>query len=97
MENEVFKILYEVLEDCEFQPRAYSGRSMYGTYCLGVSCSNPMSALVQICQAIASSDDHKFDLFEIIANPQSDNLGRDYILYFPDVEWQDDEEESEEN
>ena len=50
----------------------YSGRGMFGETCMGVVCSNIVG-----CLLVAGKLGLK--------NPKTDNLGLDYIVYFPDI------------
>ncbi len=69
---------YEFLQD-------YSGRGMYGSCCVGVVCDN---ILETVCDLLAYVIDGDEDLslgviLSITGYPKSDNMGRNYILYFP--------------
>jgi hypothetical protein len=50
--------------------REYSGRGMFGAKCLGVVCSDPTTAI----EEAASLN---------IRGARQDNMGRDYIVYWP--------------
>ncbi len=84
--NENVRILKEVAErfDTEFQSN-YSGRGMYGKECVGVICSDPMS----LCLVLGREG------FDVDLTPRMDNMGRDMIVYFPDL--QDDPDDTDED
>jgi hypothetical protein len=61
--------LIEKLNEMGLQPRAYSGRFMYGKYCVGVDVSAPGD-------------------YEWPAGWRMDNIGLDFIIYWPHVAWE---------
>ncbi len=82
--NENVKILREVAEqtECEFRSD-YSGRRMFGRECVGIVCQNPLV----ICLLLGKAG---FDVDLVV---ERDNMGRDTIVYFPEL--QDDSDEDE--
>lgn len=82
--------------------RKYSGRGMFGKQCLGVIVDNSHSALVSICQYIVEHysrdcDSQKlvaivYDLFEALKDTCTDNMARQIIMYWPDVLFEEDED-----
>lgn len=74
---------------------SYSGRFMYGRTCLGFS--SPISSLAPVCSEIMQAaglllndDNLTEEEFEDICHQCSqlriDNLGKNYVFYFPDLE-----------
>lgn len=64
----------------------YSGRGMYGEQCLGIVTSNSMELIASILEEINFQKDSKslIDEFsQMIRNCKIDNMGYNYILYFP--------------
>jgi hypothetical protein len=87
----------EILADTGIDYHSYSGRGMFGDRCLAITCENPFVAIGDIVKAVESVDDIQLIGF-LISGAKTDSLGREYILYFPDVEYSDastDEEEEE--
>jgi hypothetical protein len=66
----------------------YSGRGMYGRTCLGFTTPNPLTFMVRLGYALATlggewTEEVTEDLLE---NVCQDNMGRDYIVYFPGIQ-----------
>ena len=64
----------------------YSGRGMFGKTCLGITVENLEKALFKLGR-MATSEDLEF--VTELENFRTDNLGRDYIIYFPSIECED--------
>lgn len=73
--------LKEAIEAAGYTPRSYSGRAMYGRQCLGTTVPNVAQAIIDI-----GAQGVKFNA------PRQDNMGLDYIIYWPDVPWTKDDE-----
>jgi len=63
----------------DYKLREYSGRGMYGRSCLGVEVND----LYKIFHLGAEVGDSAFD-YDCV---RIDNMGMDYILYFPDMDF----------
>lgn len=80
---------------------SYSGRGMYGKKCLAVEISSnrnlfELGGLVaREIDDINSDFDGELD-FEWMSDARTDSLGRGMVLYFPEIAWEEDSEESEE-
>lgn len=103
------KTLIEALEltdwrHGELRPRSYSGRAMFGKDCVGVEIPCGVSAF-ELAAAIAEAF-YDLDEDEAAGNIADlarlrvceDSMGRDMIVYFPQVAWpegevEDDDEE----
>ena len=77
----------------------YSGRGMFGRKCFGISGRGSSAfVLMQLMQTLLSQSELTLVAFVEDLSPHqisSDNLGLDTIIYWPDVEWPDlDEEEN---
>lgn len=84
--NENVRILKEVAERYNLDFRSdYSGRGMYGRECVGVVTSNMATLLMVLGQK-------GFDVEQRVC---TDNMGRDTIVYFPDL--QDDPDDTDED
>lgn len=84
------KILSKI-DDAEV--RSYCGRGMRHD-CLGVTIagSNPMSkVLQQLLQDV--NDENRDQLMEAVDDIRQDNMGMETIVYFPDVDFESEDEE----
>ena len=90
----------QAITDAGFVPRDYSGRGMYGTYCLAIeSDDDPCTTLLSIVGAfalLAETVDEVRELAEALKDCRTDTLGRGTIIYWPRIEWVDAEEEEKE-
>ena len=59
----------------------YSGRGMYGKSCMGITVDNLERSIFRI-----GRESCDFDFCEQLENFRTDNLGRDYIIYFPKIQ-----------
>lgn len=76
----------ELLEDVVgFETQSYSGRNMYGETCLGVVVENLAYSLQNIGYIAGMKD------IDIPDRVLWDNMGKDYIIYWPDVDFKDKE------
>ncbi len=86
----------EIFRDCDLTPRSYSGRGMYGRNCLGVVCGNPMADLLQVVSSVAENAEDPqevADFINTLGRPSTDNMGRDAIVYFEALPWEDSPDE----
>lgn len=82
------------------EPRSYSGRNMFGEYCLGVVLDHdadraytPTTFLMTIALVLEQIEKVE-DVCEIIdplKESRTDQIGLDTIVYFPGIETQKDE------
>jgi hypothetical protein len=93
-----FKELCELIEDAGYTPRSYSGRGMYGRYCLGVVIehSNPSKVLTELILSLCIFAGTEADQLERVQwvcqnldDMRSDSMGRDMIVYWPDIKWEE--------
>lgn len=62
----------------------YSGRCMYGQRCFSITCDEPMSTLIQVCDSIR---DYGFSsACDVLGTPRQDSMGLSFVLYFPYAE-----------
>lgn len=61
----------------------YSGRSMYGRECFGVTLKNDADMLLFMLELADVLEDDRETVKELAQNMRSDNMGLDYIYYFP--------------
>jgi hypothetical protein len=83
----------EAIEGAGYAVRDYSGRGMYGKYCLAVeSDDSPEQVLLSIVGEYTYTADNLDEvraLTEALKGCQTDTLGRGAILYWPGIEWVD--------
>ena len=87
--NEI-SLLQMMLEKAGYETRSYSGRGMYGKKCLGVTCGNVFKLFSDVLSAIDGCPYDMLDLNKLSSEfntAQSDNMGMDIVVYFPDVEY----------
>lgn len=98
-----FKNIIDTFEDAGYSPTRYSGRGMGGEYCVGIQVDgNPFDAIIDVAQRIANyiATDHGGDMFDpdsldVLKGAKTDQLGKNHILYFPGLKWEDENEEDE--
>lgn len=98
MSRQLYDYLVEV-ENVDLRDD-YSGRFMYGKTCLGIYTSNLLTAVYELTDALRcihegkSESDVTQDLRDEAGRlldreyweaAQSDNMGLDYIVYFPEL------------
>lgn len=101
------KTLRDACDNLGFSIRRYSGRAMYGSYCLGIDVERGDSAAtVAFRLALELTSMGAADLLEDLASVEwsEDNLGLGSIVYASSYRWPDgvreddeDEEESDED
>lgn len=107
--NELAAIIREAAEneDCSIYEQ-YSGRCMYGANCFGITI--PQFSEIGVLQLIINilgelrnrnstypnKEELINELLELNWKERSDNMGRDMIYYFPNIQWPEEEETEEE-
>ncbi len=84
--------LKTIIRDAGHKPRRYSGRNMYGKQCVGVSFDQPVT---EMFADLADAVDDPSHIGWLLRHVSQDQMGRGTILYWPDVEWEDEEPEEE--
>ena len=64
--------LIDTIANQGFKPVSYSGRFMYGQYCVG---------------CVVEYRSQYDDLFDLVPGARVDNFGLDFIVYWPGAEW----------
>lgn len=86
----------EILESCEYRTLSYSGRSMYGSSCLGVDLKQGQSPLVLFAEALEVCSKEEVSLVEeALRKVQTDSMGQGSIVYFPGIDYVKSDEMSE--
>ena len=85
-----------------YEIRPYSGRGMCGKSCVGIETTNPIESIIDIIEVIWASysetedDNSSFLRFlKELREAKTDSLGMAYILYLPQMEWVESENEEE--
>lgn len=78
--------LINLLQSEGFEPRAYSGRNMYGKLCVGFTCDygKEIRSIVQLL-FVAEAEGIFEEAVKVLAKTKTDSLGLSVIVYFPDV------------
>ena len=71
--------LYTTLKTAGYRVRRYSGRGMYGAYCVAV-CLEDEADLDQVGAALG----------ETFASVHTDGMGMGIVAYWPNVKWSND-------
>lgn len=82
----------DALRANRYRPRSYSGRGMFGKQCIGVTVSRTTQAMVNVCRLVddaANTPDG--------CGVETDALGLDTIVYWPNLPWPDDEPDTDED
>jgi hypothetical protein len=80
--------LQELIEDCGFETRWYSGRGMYGRECLGVEVervTDLADLVVQVMEMARDQGDVSDDVGEHLTRVSFDQMGLGVIFYWPEV------------
>lgn len=99
----------EILENGGREVYSYSGRGMYGRNCLGFyadgSIAQEMAQLstdiVNYCYDILEGNDAEEMLdsierfLDLMAEAKTDNMGQGTVIYFPNIEWEEDEDDED--
>ena len=87
-------------EGAELDVRSYSGRGMYGRECLAIEGSSAMDIIASMLEKISEEDEDAAeaasDLSEALRRSSQDSMGRDMVLYFPHIKFEEEGEEDEE-
>lgn len=78
----------------DIEPRPYSGRAMYGRYCLGLAVDD----FAQAAQFFVNLAQEDADIaYSLARNVRTDSLGYGLIVYFPafdsDDHWSNEDED----
>lgn len=83
------QIFYEVCKELRFDVQGYSGRRAHGL-CLAFLSKIPLADVAHLARALAKEEelreDHAYDIFE---NVEQDSVGKEWIVYFPRLRWND--------
>ena len=95
--NTSTKMLIWYADACGYKARDYSGRFMFGKYCLGYDVDNVEKFLVDVLDYGARSYlangltldnlDNWQEFVRLLRRAQKDTMGLGVIVYFPDAAW----------
>lgn len=88
----IVSLIKEVASDHDWSVRTdYSGRCMYGRKCVGVVTDDPMQFCLELGIKIGAQGDTSNQPTDI----RTDSMGRSTIVYFPDVQCDEEDEEED--
>jgi len=88
----------EFLEEAGFDPYPYAGRSMYGKQCVAVTASSFGRFFADILLTVESIGSESLeDLASIFEGMKWDNMGYDFVFYFPQIKWDSNEAHGDES
>jgi hypothetical protein len=89
--------IQEILENCGFEVSGYSGRGMYGETCLSVRLKDSNGIGNLIYNLVYASKDGDLDEEDIrcLRNFQTDSLGLGMVAYFPNIPYEGDSDNYE--
>jgi len=96
---EQLEILTDAIDATGVELRPYSGRGMYGQSCLGIVPNTDTARYFMYLAQILITDGQEEILDLLIGSPsREDSLGRDTIVYFPNllVDSEDEDEDEDE-
>lgn len=86
--------MIEIIEAAGYEPRSYSGSSMYGKTCVALDIERfgeikATCAILQVAHDWDSDDENELfnDVAETLERAKTDDMGRGEIMYFPRLEW----------
>ena len=83
--------LEQIFRNAGLKVRSYSGRAMYGKYCLAVTTDDLGDLLATI-----AADPKSRDFVHDLRGVREDSMGRGVVYYFPNIpmaEWSSDDDE----
>ncbi len=81
--------LVDILSNIGYEPRSYSGRGMYGSECVAVSCEDSMELLFEVIEILYYDyDDNFISVLDVLRRFRTDELGLNEIIYWPGIKWQ---------
>lgn len=88
MSNDLTPLSFiEALE--ELNPFAYGGRGMGNRRCVAVTVAGIFRGLANVVRGLDEFDIETADIADLIEGTRSDAMGRDVVLYWPDMPWPD--------
>lgn len=88
----MIEVLKEVCDELGIKYRSYSGRGMFGKECFAITVDG--SGLSEVADIAHECGRRNEDPYHF-SNIQSDSLGLGTVIYWPNIEWEESEEEGE--
>ena len=98
--------LIDAIENTGYSVERYSGRGMFGEYCVGLvtreGIVNTLATLIgEYARSMANDQDDVAKFCDLLVDASTDNMGCDNVIYWRSLSWprdrvvKDDEEEEE--
>jgi len=88
------EVVLRLRGETDLVPISYSGRGMYGAYCVAVVCENPFHVIGTL---IETFEDMRTYNDELVINARIDNMGLQQVIYWPQLPWTSNLDEEEES
>lgn len=79
------------LKDAGYEPHSYSGRGMRGKECFAITVTNIHKAVFNLGYRLGCLTEDVEKITDCLDGFKTDNMGLEYVIYFPDVTYLDDE------
>ena len=89
--------LQMMLDEAGIKTRSYSGRGMYGKYCLSVNVDDLGKFIADVVSGMQSQvgGENIDEITKAFRRMSTDSMGRGMVVYFPNVPFEGDESDSE--
>lgn len=88
------KKLINIIADAGFSAQSYTGRAMYGRNCVAFDPRGVDLISAGVALAVAAVDFDEDTLLELQdLTSKHDSMGYGMVVYFPDVPWDENEDE----
>lgn len=77
--------LTQALQAAGLTPEDYSGRNLFGRYCV---CTNVSDLPEAVAKIMAANVPLHAELVPLMAAAKTDSMGPDTVLYWPKIEWE---------
>lgn len=84
--EEAGEFLKKLVDGTEYHLRSYSGRGMYGAECVGVVADDLQTFFGDVIES-SPVDLDRWHLGFLLKNARTDGMGRQTIIYWPELEW----------
>jgi len=98
--DETIKLFEEFCDCYEYRfYQDYSGRGAFGAKCIGIICESPGRVCFELAEFFFEylEGEELSNALEAVQGVRQDSMGLDVIIYFPSIQWiEEDESENEE-
>lgn len=81
------ELLIASIESADYNAQPYSGRNMYGATCVSTTVNYYRQSSVVIALSLKAHGASDDDIIELFEDSRVDNMGLDFVLYFPSISW----------